>query len=205
MKQCVVASLNPGKLAELKVLLSDLPWEFTSMQELNITEVEETGKTFIENALIKARHAAQQAQLPAIADDSGLEVLALHNAPGIYSARYAGEHASADENIAKLLDALKDVEDDARQARFICVAVYLAHVDDPTPIVCQGSWQGTILREPIGEIGFGYDPIFWVPEYQCSVAQLEPKIKNKLSHRGKALQRLLKEIKQDIKCSTRHR
>ena len=154
----------------------------------------ETGSTFVENAIIKARHAAKQTGLPAIADDSGLAVDALGGAPGVYSARYSGDQATDQSNITKLLDAMADVPKDKRQAKFLCVLVFMRHADDPTPIICQGEWAGEITTEQHGENGFGYDPVFWVEQQNCSSAQLLPEQKNELSHRGKALKLLLAQL-----------
>ena len=160
----------------------------------NIEDADETGLTFVENAIIKARHASAIAELPAIADDSGLEVDALKGAPGIYSARYSGEGATDEKNLLKLLGALKDVPEEKRTARFQCVLVYMRHAEDPTPIICQGTWEGIIITKPQGENGFGYDPIFYVPEYDCTSAQLSSEQKNKLSHRGIALKALVDKL-----------
>jgi XTP/dITP diphosphohydrolase len=157
----------------------------------NVVECEETGSTFVENAILKARNAAAQSGLPAIADDSGIIVDALHGAPGVRSARYAGDKASDTDNVQKLLAALAGVPDDMRTARFVCVIVLLAHADDPCPIIAQGVWEGRILHQPEGEGGFGYDPVFWVAAHQCSSAQLPADVKNALSHRGQALRQLL--------------
>jgi XTP/dITP diphosphohydrolase len=156
-----------------------------------VVEVEETGLTFVENALLKARNATRHTGLPAIADDSGIEVDALHGAPGIYSARYAGEGASDARNLEKLLADLRDVPEARRTARFVCLMVYLRHELDPTPIICQGSWEGRVLFEPRGAGGFGYDPVFFVPTHSCSSAELPPEVKNQLSHRGQALRALV--------------
>jgi len=188
--QYVLASGNLGKLAEMQFLLSDASMSVLPQSEFQVPEVEETGLTFVENALIKARHAAKYAQLPAIADDSGLEVDALQGAPGIYSARYAQQTGGSDNN-KRLLQALKDVPEDQRNARFQCVIVLLRHEKDPMPVICQGTWTGRILLAPQGQFGFGYDPIFYVPSQQCSAAELAPHVKNKISHRGQALAQLL--------------
>ena len=155
---------------------------------------EETGLTFVENAILKARNAASHSGLPAIADDSGLEVDALMGAPGIYSARYAGEDASDAQNLQHLLTEMRDIPDDKRTARFQCVMVYMAHAGDPTPLICQGTWEGSILRGPRGDHGFGYDPVFYVPERDCSSAELDPEAKNSLSHRAKAMQCLVEKL-----------
>ena len=194
-QQIVLATGNKGKVKELSVMLSGLNIEILPQSEFQVSEVAETGSTFVENAIIKARHAARITGLPAIADDSGLAVDALGGAPGVYSARYAGEDANDQSNIQKLLLALNGIAPEQRQARFLCVLVYMAHADDPTPIICQGEWHGTITTQTIGENGFGYDPIFWVHEQNCSSAQLTPAQKNQLSHRGKALALMLKALK----------
>ena len=163
--------------------------------EFSVPDIEETGLTFVENALLKARNAAELTGLPAIADDSGLEVDALNGAPGIYSARYAGKGASDRDNLEKLLQAIKDVDDEHRGARFQCVMVYLRHAKDPTPRIFQGTWEGSILHEPRGDGGFGYDPVFFVAEKQCSSAELAPEVKNSLSHRGQALRKLIASLR----------
>ncbi len=190
-KTIVLASSNAGKLREFNQLLGGLHIEVLPQSRFNVSDADETGLTFVENALLKARHAAQHTGLPALADDSGLEVDALQGAPGIYSARYAGPGASDAANLEKLLGALKDVPEQNRGARFQCVLVYLRHALDPTPLICQGSWEGRILREPRGANGFGYDPVFYVPTHSLSAAELSPEIKNSLSHRGQALRQLL--------------
>ncbi|ROV61907.1 XTP/dITP diphosphatase [Vibrio ponticus] len=190
MSKIVLATGNQGKVREMADLLADFGFEVLAQSEFNVTEADETGTTFIENAIIKARHAAKETGLPAIADDSGLEVDYLKGAPGIYSARYAGVGASDEENLNKLLNAMQGVPEAQRTARFHCVLVLMRHADDPTPIVCHGKWEGRILTEAQGENGFGYDPIFYVPEDNCSSAQLEPTRKKQLSHRGKALKAL---------------
>lgn len=190
----VLATGNKGKVKELARMLSGLGIEVLPQSEFAVSEVAETGSTFVENAIIKARHAAKQTDLPAIADDSGLAVDALGGAPGVYSARYSGEQATDQSNIIKLLDAMADVPKDKRQAKFLCVLVFMRHADDPTPIICQGEWAGEITSEQHGENGFGYDPVFWVEEQNCSSAQLLPEQKNELSHRGKALKQLLAQL-----------
>ncbi len=184
----VLASSNPGKIREIEALLPNV--SVLPQSQFVVTDAEETGLTFIENALIKARHAAQHCHFPVIADDSGLAVDALHGAPGIYSARYAGVGASDQDNNAKLLFDLKDVPETKRTARFICVLVMLQHAEDPIPLIAQGIWEGRILIEAKGSNGFGYDPIFYVPEHDCSSAELPPDIKNAISHRGQALRQL---------------
>lgn len=191
-EKIVLASGNKKKVVELEALLA--PWhiDVIPQSQFDFEEAEENGLSFVENAIIKARHACQQTGLPAIADDSGLEVDALQGQPGIYSARYAGVNASDADNNAKLLTALEGVAEQQRTARFQCVLVYMRHAADPTPLICQGSWEGAILAEPRGEAGFGYDPLFWVPEANCASAELTPMQKAALSHRGKAL-RLLEQ------------
>ncbi len=186
----VLASNNAGKVREIGQLLIGAQLRVVPQAEFGVTDVAETGLTFVENALIKARHAAQISGLAAIADDSGLEVDALHGAPGIYSARYAGAGSSDEANVIKLLADLTDVAEAERTARFQCVVVYLRHAADPTPLICHGTWEGRILTAPRGDNGFGYDPIFWVPTHQCSSAELAPEVKNQLSHRGQALRQL---------------
>ena len=193
-KKIVLATGNRGKVIELAHMLSGLGIEVIPQSEFDVTEVTETGSTFVENAIIKARHVAEQSGLPAIADDSGLSVDALGGEPGVYSARYSGDQATDHSNIIKLLDAMTDVPKYKRQAKFLCVLVYMRHSDDPTPIICQGEWVGEITTEQQGENGFGYDPIFWVKEQNCSSAQLSPEQKNMLSHRGKALKLLLAQL-----------
>ncbi|WP_295540890.1 RdgB/HAM1 family non-canonical purine NTP pyrophosphatase [uncultured Thiohalocapsa sp.] len=193
----VLASNNPGKVREISQLLADAGVAVLAQRDFAIGEVAETGLTFVENAIIKARHAAAGSALPAIADDSGIEVDALNGAPGIYSARYAGPAADDAANNAKLLAALADVPDAARSARYQCVMVYLRHAEDPTPIICVGTWEGRILREPRGDNGFGYDPLFFVPTHQCSAAELAPATKNALSHRAQALRGLVAQLTTD--------
>ena len=195
MAKIVFASGNRGKCVEVQAALSDLDWAIIPQSELSVTSVEETGLTFIENALIKARHAAMETGLPALADDSGLVVDTLGGAPGIYSARYAGDNPTALDNNNKLLAALKDCTDVAdRRAHFVCVMVYLTHAADPMPAIGIGTWHGTIAFEPCGNEGHGYDPIFYLPERDCTAAELSLAEKNKISHRGLALQALLSEI-----------
>lgn len=187
MTQIVLASNNQGKVREIGQMLAELELEVVPQSTFNIEDAEETGLTFVENAIIKARHASAAAGLPAIADDSGLEVDALNGAPGIYSARYAGKGASDEQNLQKLLNELENIPEAERTARFQCLMVYMRHAQDPTPIICQGTWEGIITLEPRGDNGFGYDPVFFVPGHQCTSAQLAPKVKNQLSHRGQAL------------------
>lgn len=187
----VLASGNAGKLREFSQLLGELDIDVVPQSQFHVPDIEETGLTFVENAILKARHAARVSGLPALADDSGLEVDALHGAPGIYSARYAGPGASDADNLAKLLGLLRAIPDAQRTARFQCVLVYLQHALDPTPLICQGTWEGRILHAARGPHGFGYDPVFFVPTHGCSSAELPPKVKNELSHRGQALRALL--------------
>jgi len=190
----VLASSNRGKLRELQKILHQENIALLPQSEYGVTDAEETGLSFVENAIIKARHACEVTGLPSIADDSGIEVDALNGDPGIYSARYSGIVGDgADEaNNAKLLKALEHVEEAERTARFQCVIVYLRHATDPVPLICQGTWEGRILTEACGTNGFGYDPLFYVPTHQCASAELPGKIKNAISHRGQALQKLLK-------------
>ena len=190
MRKVVLATNNAGKAKELNAMLGGLDMEIVAQSALGVSEVEETGLTFIENAILKARNASAHAKLPAIADDSGLEVDALEGAPGIHSARYAGIPSNDQANLRKLLEAMQEVPDFGRTARFRCVIVYLKHAQDPAPLVTEGVWEGSILRAPKGSNGFGYDPVFWVPEKGCSSAELPPEVKNQLSHRGQALARL---------------
>ncbi len=187
----VLASNNKGKLREFADLLGGLDLDIIPQAQLGVSDVEETGLTFVENAIIKARHAARITGLPVIADDSGIEVDALNGVPGIYSARYAGSGASDDANNKKLLQALDGVPEAQRGARYQCLIVYLRHALDPTPIICGGSWEGRILTEPRGFGGFGYDPLFFVPTHQCSGGELDAVEKNRISHRGQALRKLL--------------
>ncbi|EOV9946939.1 RdgB/HAM1 family non-canonical purine NTP pyrophosphatase [Providencia stuartii] len=195
MQKVVLATGNPGKVNELADLLRDFGMDIVAQTSLGVESAEETGLTFIENAILKARHASQQTGLPAIADDSGISVDALGGAPGIYSARYAGEEATDEQNLHKLLDAMKSVPDGERQAQFNCVLVYLRHAEDPTPLVFHGRWHGIITHEPSEQGGFGYDPIFYVPELNCTSAELTKSEKQAISHRGKALAMLLDALK----------
>ena len=198
MKKIVLATGNKGKVAELQDLLAPQAWQLVAQTELAVADAEETGLSFIENAILKARHAAQQTGLPALADDSGLAVDALGGAPGIYSARYAGHGASDAANIEKLLAALAEVPTAERQASFHCVLAFMRHAEDPCPLVCHGQWRGTITTQPMGEQGFGYDPIFWLNDLQCTAAQLAPAQKRALSHRGQALQQLLGLLAREV-------
>ncbi|ESP92962.1 MULTISPECIES: XTP/dITP diphosphatase [Pseudoalteromonas] len=192
-KQIVLATGNQGKVRELGGMLESLQIEVLPQSQFDVSDVEETGTTFVENAIIKARHAAKETGLPAIADDSGLEVDALDGAPGVYSARFAGSGASDQQNIDKLLVDLEGVTN--RTARFWCVLVYMRHANDPTPVICQASWEGAIAAKPHGDGGFGYDPVFWVENLQRMAAELSKEEKNTVSHRGKALQQLMTHFK----------
>ncbi|UYM18000.1 XTP/dITP diphosphatase [Endozoicomonas euniceicola] len=193
-RQIVLASGNQGKLREFQHLLANLNIDMLPQSQFNVDSVEETGLTFVENAILKARHAAKISGLPAIADDSGIEVDALNGQPGIYSARYAGEEASDAENNAKLLKNLEGLQETQRTARFHCVLVYLRHGDDPTPLVCHGAWEGRILEAPSGDHGFGYDPLFYVPSEGCSAAVLPKDVKNSISHRAIAMAKLAEQL-----------
>lgn len=186
----VLASGNAGKLTELRELLGNAGFDLHAQSEFGVEDAEETGLTFVENAILKARHAARATGLPALGDDSGICVDALDGAPGLYSARYAGIHGDAQANIDKLLQALAEVEDDRRTARFYCVLALLRHADDPQPLIAEGVWEGSILHARRGDGGFGYDPVFFDPERGASAAELEPSLKNDISHRGQALARL---------------
>ena len=190
----VLASGNVGKLRELDKVLAPLDVSLQPQAQFNVPDAEETGLSFVENAIIKARAAAQHTGLPAIADDSGIEVDHLNGAPGIYSARYSG--AGDEANNVLLLQELGEIPEEQRSARFQCVLVYMRHALDPVPLICQGSWEGFILSEPRGENGFGYDPLFYLPDYQCSSAQLDPSIKNRISHRAKASRLLFDALRQ---------
>ena len=194
MQTIILATSNAGKLTELKALLA--PLHCLAQQELGIDSADETGLTFIENALIKARHASRIAHQPALADDSGLVVHALNGSPGIYSARYAGIDATNEEHINLLLHNMRDVPDDQRHAYFYCAMAFVQHADDPTPLVVTGKLSGWITRQPVGSHGFGYDPIFYLPHYECSLAQLSPDIKNTISHRAGALKQLREQFEQ---------
>ena len=193
LNNIVLASSNPGKIREIQAILEGHP--IIPQSAFDVADVEETGATFVENALLKARNAALHCKLPAIADDSGLVVDALNGAPGLISARYAGVGASDQDNLDKLLRELKGVPEQLRTARFICVMVFLEHANDPCPVITQGVWEGRILDHAVGENGFGYDPVFWVPDHNCASAELPAAVKNALSHRGQALKSLTALIK----------
>lgn len=191
MKKIILATGNKGKVRELNAMLKGY-YKVISQSDMQVEEVPETGATFIENALIKARNASLQSKLPALADDSGLQVEALNGAPGIYSARYAGEGATDKDNIEKLI--LNMDQHSNRKAHFCCAMVFVESANDINPIIIEKQWEGELLREPIGINGFGYDPIFYLRDHDCSSAQLEPEIKNEISHRGQALSDLLKQL-----------
>lgn len=192
-QQIVLASGNSGKIREIQAILA--PHSIVPQSQFNVEEADETGTTFIENAIIKARNAARHCQLPAIADDSGLVIDALGGEPGVISARYAGPAASDQDNLEKLLANLKGVPEAQRTARFVCVIVLMEHALDPCPVVAQGIWEGRILDRAIGANGFGYDPVFWVPDQDCTSAELSAAVKNSLSHRGKALRSLMEQMR----------
>lgn len=189
--QVVLATANPGKLRELQALLADTGIEVLSQAQFGIAPVPETGRTFVDNALLKARHAAAHTGLPAIADDSGLEVDVLGGQPGVLSARYAGEIADDAANNARLLAELRGVPERERTARYRCVLAWVRDAADVDPLICEGVWEGRIAEQPVGEHGFGYDPLFLVGELTITAAQLSPELKNSLSHRGQALRQLL--------------
>jgi XTP/dITP diphosphohydrolase len=191
----VLASGNRGKLAEMHAILADLDIALVAQQELGIDDIEETGTTFVENALLKARHAARASGLPALGDDSGLCVDALGGAPGLYSARYAGTHGDAAANIARLLAALRDVPDERRTAHFHCTIVLLRSADDPAPLIAEGRWHGRILQAPRGTNGFGYDPVFFDDTLGAGAAELDAATKNRLSHRAQALSRMREALR----------
>jgi XTP/dITP diphosphohydrolase len=194
----VLASGNAGKLRELTAMLQPLGWSVRPQSDWSVPEAVENGLSFIENALIKARHASRLTGLPALGDDSGLAVDALEGAPGIYSARYAGEHANDKANNRKLLQALESVPEESRSAHFYCAMAAVRHAKDPAPLLAIGKWDGRILFAPSGEGGFGYDPLFDVPGENCSSAELAPEVKNRLSHRGKALAAMVEQLKSEF-------
>jgi XTP/dITP diphosphohydrolase len=196
MKQLVLASGNVGKLRELSVILDDLGYQLHAQAEYGVNEVAETGTTFVENAIIKARHAANLTGLPALADDSGIEVDALDGAPGVYSARFSGPAADDAANNALLVERLQAVPDAERSARYRAVIVFMRHAGDPSPLICEGSWEGMIQLQPAGEGGFGYDPYFFLPELGCTSAELSAAEKNRISHRGMALVELKKKLRE---------
>ena len=194
MKKLVLASSNPGKLRELSALLKDSDYQIIPQADFNVPDVAETGTTFVENAIIKARHAAQYTDCPAVADDSGIVVDALNGEPGVYSARFAGNNASDDANNALLVEKLRSISEAKRSARYQAVIVYMRNAADPSPIICEGSWEGRIVLEARGSGGFGYDPYFYLPDYGCTSAELSADEKNRISHRGQALRLLLERL-----------
>ncbi|MFT5505252.1 MAG: XTP/dITP diphosphohydrolase [Gammaproteobacteria bacterium] len=194
MKELVLASGNAGKLLELSALLIKLNYDVKAQSDYEVPEAQETGTTFVENAIIKARNAAFHTGLPALADDSGIEVDALNGAPGVYSARFAGAQCNDDDNNQLLVHKMQSVDSAHRQARYRAVIVYMRHAKDPSPIICEGSWEGLIQLEPAGTGGFGYDPYFYLPELGCTSAELSADRKNQLSHRGQALSELIKRL-----------
>jgi XTP/dITP diphosphohydrolase len=189
MATLILASGNQGKLREFSQMLAPLGWDVQAQGLHGVPDIEETGLSFVENAILKARNACEHTGLAALADDSGIEVDALNGEPGIYSARFSGPGANDASNNAELLQRLQGI--DQRSARYHCVLVFMRHAKDPVPLICHASWEGTILTAPQGEGGFGYDPLFWLDDLQCTAAQLDPTIKNRISHRGLALQQLL--------------
>jgi XTP/dITP diphosphohydrolase len=193
MKKIILASNNIGKIKEFNAMLTGV-YTVVAMNDMGVKEVPEIGLTFVENALIKARNASEQSGLPALADDSGIVVDALNGEPGIYSARYAGNHGDDEANTQKILTAMKNVPHNQRSARFWCAIVFVKYANDPTPIIIQRGWEGEILHKKVGENGFGYDPIFYVPTHKKTSAELSAKTKNNISHRGRALQALLAEL-----------
>lgn len=193
-EQVVLASNNPGKLRELTELLADLRIRVRPQGEFNVPEAEETGLSFVENAILKARNAARHARLPAIADDSGIEVEFLSGAPGIYSARYAGIGATDAANLQWLIEQIKQAGLERPAARYQCVIVYMTGESDATPLIAHGTWHGCLVTEPRGGNGFGYDPIFYVPSHGCTAAELPPAEKNRVSHRGQAMQDLARKL-----------
>lgn len=193
-QKIVLASGNKGKLKEFNQVLADLHVEVVPQSEFQVSDAEETGLSFVENAILKARHAAEATGLPALADDSGLEVDALQGAPGIYSARFSGTDATDTKNNALLLEKLQGLPAADRTARFRCVLVFMRHANDPTPLICQGTWEGQIVEEASGQNGFGYDPLFWIDSLGKTSAELTPEEKNALSHRGQAVAELKRTI-----------
>lgn len=194
MKKIILASSNKGKLAEIQWLLRELPIELIPQAALNIPDIEETGQTFVENALLKARNAARLSGLPALADDSGLAVDCLKGAPGVYSARYAGKGATDADLIQNLLKEMQKAGCDCRKARYHCVMALLNNPIEPAPLICHGVWEGEILPAGRGRQGFGYDPVFYIPSHDCSAAELSPAEKNRISHRSRAMEQLIKSL-----------
>ena len=197
-QRIVLATGNRGKVEEMQSILAPFGLQVVPQSEFGVPEADETGLTFVENAIIKARNAAAHTGLPAIADDSGLEVDFLKGVPGIYSSRFAGITAHSSDNVAKLLADMKEVPDSERTARFQCLMVFIRHDRDPTPIICQGTWEGAILHAAQGDGGFGYDPVFYVPTHNCASAELSAELKNQLSHRGQALRKLAEVLKNNV-------
>lgn len=195
MQKVILASGNAGKLREFQRILAEFDLDVAPQSAYNVPDAEETGLTFVENAILKARNACAHTGFAAISDDSGIEVDALNGQPGIYSARFSGPGATDAKNNALLLEKLEGLPEGERTARYQCVLVYMRHATDPTPIICQGAWEGTILTAPRGEGGFGYDPLFWVPSHQCASAELPAEVKNSISHRAIAMQALLAQIR----------
>ncbi len=193
-KQIVIASGNPGKIREFRQLFANSSFNIIPQSDFDVPDIEETGLSFMENALLKARNASRHTLRPAIADDSGIIVDALNGDPGVYSARYAGKGASDQENVQKLIDNVKTLPDDKRGAYFICVIIYVRYAEDPVPLITQGTWEGIAITEPKGTNGFGYDPIFYLPAHGCTSAELEPETKDRLSHRGQALRALIDNL-----------
>ncbi len=194
MQKIVLASSNPGKLKEFNQVLQSLDYEVVPQSSFDVPDADETGLSFVENAILKARHASRISGLPALADDSGLEVDLLDGAPGIFSARFSGEGATDEENNNKLISMLSNFHESERTARFQCLLVFMRHAEDPTPLICQGTWEGRIILEPRGENGFGYDPLFYIPALDCCSAELEAEQKNRLSHRGQAVEKLVSRL-----------
>lgn len=192
MAKLVLASGNKGKLREFAQMLAPLGWDVEAQGAHGVPDIEETGLSFVENAILKARNCCEHTGLSSLADDSGIEVDALNGEPGIYSARFAGPGANDATNNAELLRRLDGV--DLRSARYHCVLVFMRHASDPVPLICHASWEGTILEAPRGDGGFGYDPLFWLNDQQCTAAELDPAVKNSLSHRGRAMQQLLQAL-----------
>jgi len=194
MKKLVLASSNPGKLRELSALLDESHYKIIPQADFNVPEVVETGTTFVENAIIKARHAAQYTGLAALADDSGIVIDALNGEPGVHSARFSGSDASDESNNILLVEKIRSVPEAQRSARYQAVIVYMRNAADPSPIICEGSWEGIIVLEAKGSGGFGYDPYFYLPDYGCTSAELSADEKNRISHRGQALRLLLEKL-----------
>ncbi len=199
-RSIVLASGNAGKLRELASMLEPLGWSVRPQKDWGVCEVAEDGLSFVENALIKARHAARITGSPALGDDSGLVVDALNGAPGIYSSRYAGAGADDAANNQKLLSALQGIPEPGRSAHFYCAMAFVRHAEDPAPLISTGKWTGVILQHARGEGGFGYDPLFWIPAKECSSAELPPEVKNRLSHRGQALAELSRQMKDEFRA-----